>query len=40
MMLRQQTFGPFLLGSLSGQPDFFQGHKPDHVFKTKIVGAD
>ena len=27
----------------SGQyfgPDFFQGHKPTHVFKTRIVGAD
>ena len=21
-------------------PDFFQGHKPTHVFKTRIVGAD
>ena len=20
-------------------PDFFQGHKPTHVFKTRIVGA-
>ena len=21
-------------------PDYFQGHKPTHVFKTRIVGAD
>ena len=21
-------------------PNYFQGHKPTHVFKTKIVGAD
>ena len=21
-------------------PDFFQGHKPTHVFKTRIMGAD
>ena len=21
-------------------PNFFQGHKPTHVFKTRIVGAD
>ena len=21
-------------------PDLFQGHKPTHVFKTRIVGAD
>ena len=22
------------------RPDFFQGHKPTHLFKTGIVGAD
>ena len=29
----------FFSGSYFG-PDFFQGHKPTHVFKTRIVGAD
>ena len=41
-----------LLSNLSGRPDiflgsgtlkksdFFQGHKPTHVFKSRIVGAD